>query len=92
MNNNDTVNIKIDKILERVKEPETFRSVSELNLVKKVTVSEKEKTILVRTEIATPRSTCFVCGLVTEKIRQTIMTTLSEEFHKEFPGYSVAII
>ena len=83
---------KIDSVLEAVKEPETFRSVSDLNLVKKVTYSESQKKLLVQTDIAEPRSTCMVCGIVNETLRQSIMRDLKDEFEKIFPDLEVEII
>ena len=84
---NQAVQNKIDSILDRIKEPETFRSISELNLVRKVTFSEKQKEIHVVMDIEQPRLSCFVCGVVTEKIRSSIERDIKEEFEKEFPGF-----
>ena len=83
---------RIDRILEIVKEPESGRSVSDLNLVSRVTYSEKESKLLVVTDIGTPRSTCAVCGVVTEHIRQSIMRDLLEAFTQEFPDLSVEVV
>lgn len=82
---------KIDKVLNTVKEPETYRPVSELNLVRKVTYSETAQTLLVLTDINTPKSTCMVCGIVTENIRQSIQRQLKEAFAAEFPGLSIEV-
>lgn len=83
---------KIDAALEAVKEPETFRSVSELNLVKKVTYSESQKKLVVQTDIREPRSTCMVCSIVNETLRQSIMRDLKDEFNKSFPGLDVEVL
>ena len=84
---NPQVQKTIDTILDTVKEPETLRSVAELGLVKKVTVSDSAREILVTMDIAEPRLSCFVCSVVNEKIRGTIQERLKAEFEKEFPGY-----
>ncbi|MCP5514466.1 MAG: hypothetical protein H7A26_03255 [Spirochaetales bacterium] len=83
---------KIDAVLDTVKDPESFRSVSELNLVKKVTWSESQKKLVVHTDIGEPRSTCIVCGVVNETLRQSIMRNLKEEFDKSFPDLDVEVI
>ena len=83
---------RIDAVLERVKEPETFRSVGELNLVERVTYSDSERRLLVSTIIATGVSTCMVCGVVTEHLRQAIQRDLLTEFRKEFPDLDVEVV
>ncbi|MFQ3620206.1 MAG: hypothetical protein SNJ78_04570 [Spirochaetales bacterium] len=83
---------KIDKVLEQVKEPETFRSVADLNLVQKVTYSASENKLLVYLDIAEPRHPCFVCGVVTETIRKSISRDLKTEFEKEFPQLTIEVV
>lgn len=83
---------KFETILKRVKEPETELSVSELNLVKRISYSETEKKFLIYMDIATPKFPCLTCGVVTEQIRSTIERRLKEEFTKEFPGYTVETV
>ncbi len=83
---------KIDTVLNRVKEPETFRSVAELGLVRKVSYSESEKKLLVFLDIEEPRHPCFVCGVVTATIRRSLMRDLKAEFEKEFPTLIVEVI
>ncbi len=84
---------KFEAILKRVKEPETELSVSELNLVQRISYSETEKKFLIYMDIASPRNfPCFTCGVVTEQIRSSIERRLREEFMKEFPGYEVETV
>ena len=83
---------RIDRVLDTVTEPETGRSTADLNLVSKVTYSEKEKKLLVITDIGTPRSACAVCGVVTEQLRQTIQRDLLAAFSIEFPDLSVEVL
>lgn len=83
---------KIDSVLERVKEPETFRSVSELGLVGKVSYSDAKKKLLVVLDIEEPRHPCFVCGVVTATIRRSLMRDLKTEFEKEFPALTVEVV
>lgn len=83
---------KFEAILRRVKEPETELSVSELNLVKRISYSETEKKFLIVMDIANPKFPCLTCGVVTEQIRRTIERCLREEFMKEFPGYVIETV
>jgi metal-sulfur cluster biosynthetic enzyme len=80
---------KIDAILARVKEPETRRSVGDLNLVERVRYSSQRNAFEVFMNVSNPRSTCFVCGLVTATIQRSIERELREAFEQEFPGCSV---
>jgi len=80
---------KIDAILARVKEPETRRSVGDLNLVKRVRHSSGSNAFEVFMDIATPRGGCLVCGIVTNTIRGTIERELKDAFEQDFPGCRV---
>jgi metal-sulfur cluster biosynthetic enzyme len=80
---------KIDAILARVKEPETRRSVGDLNLVKRVRYSPGSNAFEVLMDVATPRGGCLVCGIVTTAIQQTIERELKEAFEQDFPGCQV---
>jgi metal-sulfur cluster biosynthetic enzyme len=80
---------RIDSVLARVKEPETRRSVAELNLVKRVRYSASEQAFEVLLDVANPRTSCSVCGIVTATIQRTIERELQEAFAQEFPGCRV---
>jgi metal-sulfur cluster biosynthetic enzyme len=80
---------KIDAILARVKEPETLRSVGDLNLVKRVRYSPGSNLFELSLDITTPPTSCFVCGVVTATIQRSIERELEEAFRQEFPGCRV---
>ena len=80
---------RIDAILARVKEPETLRSVGDLNLVRRVRYSPRNKLFELFMDIADARSSCFVCGTVALTIRRTIERELQEAFGRDFPGCRV---
>jgi metal-sulfur cluster biosynthetic enzyme len=75
---------KIETVLKRVREPETGRSVGELNLVSRLRYSEKEKILQIFMNIGDPRSTCLVCSIVNEQVL--------EEMGKEFPELRLELI
>ncbi|GAB1483869.1 hypothetical protein MASR2M78_26850 [Treponema sp.] len=77
---------KIEAILAKVKEPETGLSISDLQLVKRISYSEERNAFLIIMDIAQPKISCMVCGLVTEHIRAGIERMLKEEFEASFPG------
>jgi metal-sulfur cluster biosynthetic enzyme len=85
----ETMRRTIDGILARVKEPETLRSVGDLNLVKRVRYSANQHAFELFLDIATPRTSCIACGVVTTTIEQSIRRELKEAFQQEFPGCSV---
>jgi metal-sulfur cluster biosynthetic enzyme len=80
---------KIEAILAGVKEPETLRSVAELGLVRRVRYSPSANTFEVFTDIDNPRTSCFVCGLVTATIQRSIERELHKAFEQQFPGCQV---
>ena len=82
---------KIDAILARVKEPETLSSVGDLNLVKRVRYSTSENAFEIFLDIDNPRTSCFVCGVVTATIQRTLERELREAFEQDFPGCRVIV-
>ncbi|MCX7024830.1 MAG: hypothetical protein NT080_09445 [Spirochaetes bacterium] len=80
---------KFDAVLERVKEPQSELSLSELGFVSKFTYSAKERVIVVHLDIATPRFECPACYAINGVVKQGIERMLREELEKEFPGFSV---
>jgi metal-sulfur cluster biosynthetic enzyme len=83
---------KIETVLKRVREPETGRSVGELNLVSRLRYSEKEKILQIFMNIGDPRSTCLVCSIVNEQLRSSIEREVLEEMGKEFPELRLELI
>lgn len=80
---------QFDAVLERVKEPITELSLSELNLVSKITYSAKEKVLAVRLEAFNPRHECPACSAMNGEVIVGIERMLREELQKEFPGFTV---
>jgi metal-sulfur cluster biosynthetic enzyme len=80
---------KIDAILAQIKEPETLRSVGDLNLVKRVRYSPSRHAFEIFLDVNTAGSSCFVCGVVTATIQRTIERELQEAFERDFPDCQV---
>jgi hypothetical protein len=48
--------------------------------------------IMIHMDIANPRGGCFVCGVVTVGIRQSIERDLSEQFRADFHGCRIEFV
>ena len=83
---------KIDRVLGRIREPETQMSVMDLNAVRKVSYSASEKRLLVVMDNPESRQKCFCSGMVTATIRRSLMRDLTAEFEKEFPELAVEVV
>lgn len=82
---------KIDGILCNVKEKGSLLSVSELNLVKKVSFSDTGRRILIQMDGPGDNRMCICAGLVGDMLRGGVERELQEEFRKEFAGFEVEI-
>jgi len=82
---------KLDGVLERVKEPQSELSLAELGLVRKFTLSEAGKTIVVYLDMGEGRNRyeCPACSLATGLVREGVERALREELAREFPGFEV---
>jgi hypothetical protein len=84
---------RFDDVLQRVKEPQSGLSLSEIGLVSKFTYSAAEKTILVYFDFGRPTFVCPTCtevnGVVNGIVRESLERLLREELQKEFPGFSI---
>jgi metal-sulfur cluster biosynthetic enzyme len=80
---------KIDSILERVKEKSSLLSVSDLNLVKKVSFSDTSRKILIQMDGPGDNRMCICAGFAGDMLREGVERELREEFEKEFTGFQV---
>lgn len=82
---------KIDGVLNRVKEPETGLSMSELGLVSRLRYSEKLKKLAVfTTPLDTNRHYC--CTVLQGLLIKGTFKRLTEEFQKEFPDLQIELV
>ncbi len=80
---------KIDAILDRVKDPESGLSVSELGIVKRVRYSEGENTLYVFTDFQNHMPNCRTCAFIAGHVAERIARDLIVEFHMDFPGLDI---
>lgn len=83
---------KIDRVLERVKDPESGLSIAQLGLVKRFRYREGEKKLFVFTEVYPHLPKCITCAAIAKTIVSTIFRDLTTELQREFPGLTVEIV
>ena len=83
---------KIDSVLDRVKDPESGMSISELGLVKKLRYSEKEKHLYVFTDFVRRQPGCLTCAAVASLVCSSIQKDLEKELKKEFSGIDIKFV
>jgi metal-sulfur cluster biosynthetic enzyme len=83
---------KIDRVLERVKDPESGLPVSRLGLVKRVRYSAREKKLFVFTAVYPHLPTCITCAAIAGAIVSTIIRDLTAELQHEFPDLTVEFV
>lgn len=82
---------KIDGVLDRVKEPETGLSISELGLVSRLRYSAKHKKLAVFTKpLDTNRHYC--CTVLQGLLIKGAYERLTKEFQKEFPDLQIELV
>lgn len=82
---------RIDSALANVKEPQSDVPIVDLGLVEKVTYSEKEKTILLKLAIGTPRFECPACSAINGVVKEGVVRRAKEAFESEFPEMTIII-
>ncbi len=83
---------KIDRVLERVKDPESGLPVSRLGLVKRLRYSEREKKLFVFTDVYPHLPKCVTCAAIARTIVSVIIRDLTAELEREFPELSVEFV
>ena len=83
---------KIDSVLDRVKDPESGLSVSELGLVKKLRYSEGKKHLYVFTDFFKRHPGCLTCAAVASLVSSSIQKNLESELEKEFPDIIIEFV
>ena len=81
---------KIDAVLDRVKEPESGLSISQLGLVKKLRHNKNRKKLTVYIDTIGPAKGC--CAIMSAMLLSTTLENLAREFESEFPDLTVEFI
>jgi metal-sulfur cluster biosynthetic enzyme len=83
---------KIDRILERVKDPESGLPIARLGLVKRFRYSEEDKKLFVFTTLYPHLPKCVTCAAIATTIVSTIIRDLTVELQHEFPDLTVEFV
>ncbi len=83
---------RIDSVLDRVKDPESGLSVSELGLVKKLRYSEEKKHLYVFTDFQAHQPGCFTCAAIASLVMSKIRNDLENVFNNEFPDIEIEFV
>ena len=83
---------KIDSVLQRVKDPESGLSVSELGLVKKLRYSKEKNHLYVFTDFFRRHPGCLTCAAVASLVCSSIQKELETELESEFPGTGIEFV
>lgn len=78
---------KLQQVLDRVKEPETHMSISDLGLVERIRHDEKSDALLVFLNIIRAGPVC--CSIIGGLLLSTTKKDLFTELQKEFPHLRV---
>lgn len=80
---------KLDTVLDRVKEPESGLSVSQLGLVERFRFIEKDRRLIVfKSRI---RSSKGCCTVVANMLLHSTLKSLTQELETEFPDLRIEI-
>jgi metal-sulfur cluster biosynthetic enzyme len=88
---NSEMTRKIDAVLDRVKEPESGLSMSQLGLVERLRYSEKKEKLFVFTCFMKPNHH-YCCTVLQGLLISGVKDALTAEFQKEFPDLSVEFV
>ena len=83
---------KIDLVLKRVKDPESFRPLDSIGLVKKVTYSPSRHTFFVSLGTMMGCRSCCVPLVREESSNVKLKKDLTAEFEREFPKAAVEFL
>ena len=81
---------ELQAVLERVREPETHLSVSDLGLVQGIRHDKDQRKLLVFLNTVRPGPLC--CSIMGGLLLSTTKRNLSEELEKTFPDLSVKFV
>lgn len=82
----------IDKVLDRVKDPESGYSVSELGLVRRLRYNAEKKELYIFTDFMSHRPACMTCVGIASVLEDGIRRNLLQAFREEFPDITPVFV
>ncbi len=83
---------KIDGILKRVRDPESGLPILELDLVRRVRVSDEHRMVYLDVPFDEHTPGCLACAGIAMTLVMGIRRELKAAFQEDFPGYEVEFI
>ncbi|MFP4152002.1 MAG: iron-sulfur cluster assembly protein [Alkalispirochaeta sp.] len=83
---------KIESLLKRVRDPESGLPILELNLVRRVRVSDEHQHIYLDVPFDEHTPGCLACAGIAMPIVAGIKRELTAAFEEAFPGYTIEFI
>ena len=83
------IQAKIDRILDKIKDPGSGLSLAQLGLVKKIRVSmEQKKLTLFLKSMSGPKACCAIMNYA---VLETLESQMKQAFQREFPGFEICL-
>ncbi len=83
------IQIKIDQILDRIKDSGSGLSLAQLGLVKKARVSGEQKKLILFLKGISGNKAC--CAIMNCAVLEDLESRMIQEFQKEFPGFEICL-
>ena len=88
----EEMKLKIDGVLDRVKDPESGYSVAELGLVHRLRYNQEKEELYIFADFVSHQPGCMACVGIASVIIDGIRRRLIEEFQTEFPNLRPIIV
>lgn len=83
---------KIEAVLDRVKDPESGYSLSELGIVERVRYNDEKKELYVFTDFLSHQPSCIACVGIASVVISGLRRRLVDELSTEFPELGVKLV
>ncbi|MFW6055037.1 MAG: hypothetical protein ACOC9D_03945 [Thermodesulfobacteriota bacterium] len=84
--------LKIDLVLDRVKDPESDLPISRLGVIKRLRYNEAGQELYIFANFMAHRPGCMACAGVAAAVVDGIKRRLLAEFKSEFPGLHIMYV
>jgi len=84
--------MRIERVLNRVKDPESNLPVAHLGLVKKVRYSEAQNKLYIFADLYSHLPKCLTCSAIALAVGSSLLRDLQREFAEEFPELEIEMV
>ena len=89
---NEEMKQKIDKVLDRVKDPESDLPLSSLGVIERLRYNQARQELYIFTNFMAHRPGCLACAGVAAAVVEGIKRRLLAEFRNEFPELQIMYV